>query len=152
MADDAAAPRAAPLSILRHPVYSMLLPVPIVCFLGALLTDLAYSCSGGNLLWLNFSSWLIAVGLLFGVIAGLASLIELIRGAALVRSGLGWGHHLLALAAWIVEFINALVHARDGWTAVVPAGLTLSAIGVVLSLISGWLWQSIRYRALGEAR
>jgi uncharacterized membrane protein len=55
------------------------------------------------------------------------------------------------LAAWIVELINALVHARDGWTAVVPLGLTLSVISVLLVLIGGWLWQSIRYRA-GEVR
>jgi uncharacterized membrane protein len=138
------------ISIVRHPIYTMLLPVPIVCFIGALLTDLVYTCSDGNLLWLDFSSWLIATGLLFGAIAGLVLLIDLIRGAA-VRRDIGWAHFLLLLAAWIVEFINALVHARDGWTAVVPVGLTLSVIGVLLVLLSGWLWQSIRYRAAGEA-
>jgi uncharacterized membrane protein len=51
----------------------------------------------------------------------------------------------------VVEVFNSLVHARDGWTAVVPAGLTLSAIATVLSLVAGWYWQSARY-AQGDIR
>jgi len=133
------------ISIERRPVYAMLLPIPIVCFVGNLLTDLAYMNSGGNLLWLNFSTWLNAAGLLFGAIAGLVLLIDTVRGSV------GWPAFILLLLAWLVEFINALVHARDGWTAVVPAGLILSIIGVLLVLISGWLWQSVRYRVV-EAR
>ena len=150
MAETVAGRSTRPSSIARHPIYSMLLPVPVVCFLGALLTDFAYQGSGGNLIWVNFSSWLIAAGLVFGAIAGAVLLIDLARSADL-RAGLGWWHFLLLLAAWIVELINSLVHARDGWTAVVPDGLVLSIIGVILILIAGWLWQSIRYRG-GEVR
>ena len=57
-----------------HPVYSALFPVPVVCFLGTLLTDFAYAKSGGNLLWLAFSSWLLLAGLLVGVTAALVLL------------------------------------------------------------------------------
>src|SRR3982750_3485851 len=99
MAESAAAPRRRPVAIVRHPIYSMLLPVPVVCFIGALLTDLSYVNSGGG--------------------GGLA--------------------FLLLVAAWIVELINAFAHARDGWTAVVPLGLTLSIIGTLLILVAGWL-------------
>jgi uncharacterized membrane protein len=130
--------RARPIAIARHPLYALFLPVPIVCFIGALITDLSYLNSGGNLLWLNFSSWLLAAGLLFGAIAGLFLLIDVIRG---VR-GLGLWGFLLLLAAWIVELINSFVHARDGWTAVAGTGLILSIVGVVLVLIAGWLWRS----------
>ena len=52
----------------------------------------------------------------------------------------------LLFAAWVVELITALVHTRDGWTAVVPTGLMLSLTAVILALASGWLWQSARYR------
>lgn len=140
--DEAVARRTVrPISIARHPIYAMLLPIPIVCFIGALLTDLAYQGSGGNLTWLNFSSWLIAAGLFFGGIAAVVLLIDLVRFRG------GWIQFVLLLAAWIVELINSFIHARDGWTAVVPLGLTLSVIGVVLILIAGWLWQSVRYGA-----
>lgn len=144
MAEAVARPEPRTIAIAGHPIYSMILPVPVICFLGALITDLAYQGSGGNLLWVNFSSWLIATGLLFGAVAGIVLLIDLARSREL-RGGLGWGHFLAALAAWIVELINALVHARDGWTAVVPTGIILSVVGAVLILVSGWLWQSIRY-------
>jgi uncharacterized membrane protein len=146
MAETVARRSERPIAIARHPIYSMLLPVPVVCFIGALITDLCYQGSGGNLIWVNFSSWLIAAGLFFGAIAGVVLLIDLIRGAAR-GTGLGWWHFGLLLAAWIVELINSFVHARDGWTAVVPDGLVLSIVAVLLVLVSGWLWQSIRYRS-----
>ncbi|MEO7366076.1 MAG: DUF2231 domain-containing protein [Sphingomicrobium sp.] len=133
MADAGARGARRPMAIVGRPISSLLLPIPIVCFVGGLLTDLAYRGSGGNLLWLDFSSWLIAAGLVFGAIAGLALLIDAARGAA------GWIAFGLLLAAWVVEVVNSLVHARDGWTAVVPLGLTLSAVAVVLILIGGWL-------------
>jgi uncharacterized membrane protein len=134
------APGLRPISIARRPLTAMLLPVPIVCFIGNLLTDLSYLGSAGNLVWLNFSTWLNAAGLLFGAIAAVVLFIDTLR------SSIGWGAFLFLAAAWIIEFINALVHARDGWTAVAGLGLILSIVGVLLILVSGWLWQSIRYR------
>ena len=136
------APSVRPISVVGRPIAGILLPVPIVCFIAALITDLTYSGSGGNLLWANFSTWLLAAGLLFGAIAGLVLLTDAIRG-------IGWGPFLLLLAAWIVELVNSLIHARDGWTAVVPLGIVLSVIGVVLIFAAGWRWQSIRYRGQG---
>ena len=132
------------VGIAGHPYSALFLPVPIVCFTGALLTDIAYVNSEGNLLWLNFSSWLLAAGMVFAVIAGIMMLIDLARLPQL-RTNLGWGSFGLLAAAGIVEFINNLIHARDGWTAVVPAGLILSAIGAILIMSHGWLWHESRY-------
>jgi uncharacterized membrane protein len=128
-----------------HRIYAILLPIPILCFVGALLTDGTYQYSDGNLLWVNFSSWLLATGLLFGAIAGIVLLVSVAVDATL-RSGPTWGHLGLLFVAWVVELMNAFVHTRDGWTAVIPTGLILSVIAVVLALASGWLWQSARYR------
>src|SRR4051794_22517389 len=111
MANEAAAPRAAPLSILRHPIYGMLLPVPVVCFIGTLLTDLVYLKSGGNLIWLAFSSWLLLVGLLFGAIAALVLLIDFIRSPA-IRGGTGWLHLLVFYAALLIELFSVFIHER----------------------------------------
>jgi uncharacterized membrane protein len=139
MPETVAGRRRTPISIDRRPVAAMLLPIPIVCFIGNLLTDISYLNSGGNLTWLNFSTWLNAAGLFFGAIVAVMLLVESVRGSV------GWGAFAFLLAALIVEFFNALIHARDGWTAVSGAGLILSIIGVVLILVSGWLWQSARY-------
>ena len=122
----------------RHPIYSALFPVPVVCFLGVVLTDFAYVQSGGNLLWLAFASWLLLAGLLVGAIAALVLLIDVIRDP-LMRSLFGWAHLLLFYAALLVELLNIFIHERDGWTAVVPVGMALSIIGAVAILIAGWL-------------
>jgi uncharacterized membrane protein len=142
--ENAPARRAAgPIAIGDHPIYPMLLPVPIVGFTGAILTDLAYR-STAQMLWQNFSVWLITGGLVVGAIAAIVLLIDFLSRGAVRRSTAGRIHALLFAAALIAELFNAFVHSRDGWTAVVPAGLTLSIVGTLLILISGWLWQSAR--------
>jgi uncharacterized membrane protein len=132
------------VGIAGHPYSALFLPVPIVCFTGAFLTDVAYSNSGGNLLWVNFSSWLLVAGLVFGAIAALLMLIDLARLPQL-RSTLGWGALALLIVALVVELINSFIHARDGWTAVVPLGMILSAVGAVVIMSHGWLWHESRY-------
>lgn len=127
-----------PVAIAAHPVYAMLLPVPIVCFLGVLLTDIAYLQSGGNLVWLDFSSWLLLAGLLVGAVAAVILAIDFVRSRG-ARAGRGWAHLLFFYGALLVELLSMFVHQRDGWTAVAGLGLLLSIVGALLVLIAGWL-------------
>lgn len=131
-------------AITPHPIVLMLLAIPLTCFVGALLTDLSYLNSGGNLTWLNFSSWLLASGLVFGGVAGLALLITAIRDRG------SWISFGLLVAAWIVELLNSFVHARDGWTAVSGTGLILSIIGSILVLASAGAAALRRERVRGD--
>ncbi len=130
---DIAAPMESGVARATAPIYLTLFPIPIVCFVAAMATDFAYS-RGAALMWLNFSEWLIAAGLAFGALAALALLVEFIARPALRRGRKGWTHTALFYGALVVELFNALVHTSDGWTAVVPAGITLSIIGAVLGL------------------
>jgi uncharacterized membrane protein len=114
-------------------LYLLLFPIPVVCFIGALATDLAYSRSA-YLMWLHFSEWLIAAGLAFGALAALVLLVEFLARPAIRRGGIGWAHLVLFYGALVVELINALYHTIDGWTAVVPTGMTLSIVGAILAL------------------
>ena len=138
MAESQVRPSARAIAIARHPVYALLLPVPVVCFVGTLLTDTSYVQSGGNLIWLAFSSWLLLAGLLFGALAAIILLIDFIRSPAM-RTAAGWGHFVLFYVALLVELLSVFIHERDGWTAVVPLGLWLSIAGAVLILIAAWL-------------
>jgi len=113
-------------------IYLLLFPIPVVCFIGALLTDIAYS-AGAFLMWLHFSEWLIAAGLVFGALAALALLIEFFANRA-IRTTVGWAHLVLFYGALVVELFNAFHHSIDGWTAVAPTGMTLSIIGAILAL------------------
>ncbi|UYY58164.1 DUF2231 domain-containing protein [Sphingomonas sp. S2-65] len=126
-----------------HPLYPALFPIPIICFFGALITDLAYIASA-EMMWLDFSSWLLLAGLIGGGVAGALLVVELIR--AHDRRAL-LPHFLFLLAAWVIEVFNSFIHARDGWTAVVPTGLSLSIVAAVLGLLAGWFWQSAYHRS-----
>src|SRR5215467_12882708 len=115
------------------PIYLLLFPIPMVCFIGALLTDIAYSASA-FLMWLHFSEWLIAAGLALGALAALVLLVEFFSSRAIRTGPFGWGHLVLFYVALIVELFNAFVHTEDGWTAVAPTGMALSIIGTILSV------------------
>ncbi len=67
-----------------HPIHPMLVPFPIACFVGALVTDIAYWATA-EMQWANFSAWLLFAGLIMGCLAAIAGLIDflssrLIRG------------------------------------------------------------------------
>jgi uncharacterized membrane protein len=124
--------RVGPVASFTGPIYLLLFPIPVVCFLGALITDFVYS-STAVIEWLAFSEWLLAAGLFFGLFAAIALLIEFIASEP-VRAIVGWAHLILFYAALLVELVNSFHHTIDGWTAVVPTGLILSIIGSVLAL------------------
>ncbi|WP_046867423.1 DUF2231 domain-containing protein [Microvirga massiliensis] len=128
---------AGPLRPL-HPLHAILLAFPFPLFLGALVSDLAYWASF-HVQWANFSSWLIAGGLLVGALALLWALVNLFRrGAAKGRPAL---YFVVLLAMWVLGFVNALVHAKDAW-ATMPAGLYLSAFVALLALVAAWIGYS----------
>lgn len=98
-------------------------------FLGALLSDWAYS-SSFQPQWINFASWLIAGALVLAGMALLLALVDVLR-----RRG-NLAYLLLLLATFVLGFINALVHARDAW-ATMPTGIALSAAVAVLAAVAG---------------
>ena len=118
-----------------HPLNAVLLAGALALFLGALLSDIAYFRSY-EIQWNNFSSWLLAGGLVVGAFAFLAAIVELFRNRWRVWPTLVYA--VLVLATWILAFIDELVHAKDAW-ATMPAGLVLSVIVVVLCCVALWI-------------
>jgi uncharacterized membrane protein len=125
----------------RPPLHPTLMWVPATCFVGTLLTDLAYFGSA-EMMWADFSAWLVTAGVILGwlaCIAGIADLIGRRYGRAPVP---GWAYALGIGVVMIVATLNMLVHTRDAWTSVVPWGLALSAVTVVLLFFTtaiGWI-------------
>ncbi len=125
-----------------HPILRALAAFPIALFTGALLTDLAY-LDTANVLWVNFSAWLLAFGMAMGIVAALAAILawmtgRLRRGVALEARRPVWPLAIGSLVVLVVAFVNNLVHSRDAWTAVVPEGIVLSAITVLLIIATIW--------------
>ncbi|WP_423836626.1 DUF2231 domain-containing protein [Stutzerimonas stutzeri] len=136
-------------SISRHvpnPLHATLLAGTVPLFLGAMLSDIAYYRTY-EIQWSNFSSWLIAGGLVFCGLAILFALVNLAR--ATEKKGRPLVYLLLLLATWVLGFINALQHAKDAWAAM-PSGLVLSVIVTVLACVATWIGLT-NLRAGGEA-
>jgi len=131
--------------IAQHPLHPMLVPVPIVCFIGALLTDIMY-CVTAEMMWADFSAWLLVVGVVIGVLAAIAGLIDLLSSRVIRSLTPAWPHALGNVAVLLLAFFNALIHTRDAWTSVVPTGLILSIITVLILPVTGWLGWAMVYR------
>lgn len=117
-----------------NPLHAVLLAGSIPLFLGAALSDYAYSTSY-HIQWSTFASWLIAGGLVFTGFALIAAIIRLFGKRRSRKRSLVY--FCLLLATWIVGFINALIHAQDAW-AMMPTGFILSMIVTVLACAATW--------------
>ncbi|MGH8216278.1 MAG: DUF2231 domain-containing protein [Rhodanobacteraceae bacterium] len=123
------------------PVNTVLVAGATSLFAGALLSDIAYFRSY-EIQWNNFSSWLLAGGLLVAAFAFLWSIVGLFRTRWRIWPAVAYT--VLLLATWILGFIDALVHAKDAWASM-PGGLVLSAIVVVLACVSlAFAWAGLR--------
>src|SRR3954465_13617444 len=112
-----------------RPIHRMLVSFSVAYFVGALVTDLAY-WQMPDVMWERFSIWLIAAGLIVAGLATIAYVIDLAGGRRIDRPA--WPRMVGYALAVLLALTNAFVHSRDGYTAVLPTGLTLSALVVVV--------------------
>lgn len=98
------------------------------------------------MMWADFSSWLLVVGVIGGVLAAIAGLTDFLTNRRIRAQAPAWPHMLGNLLILVLSFFNMLIHTRDAWTSVVPTGLILSIIVVLILPITGWLGWDLSYR------
>ncbi|MFL9675688.1 DUF2231 domain-containing protein [Pseudomonas marginalis] len=116
------------------PLHATLLAGTVPLFLGALLSDIAYTQTY-QIQWANFASWLIAGALVFCGLAFLFALVNLLRAER--KAGQPTRYVLLLLATWVLGLVNAFQHAKDAYASM-PAGLIISAVVLLLTLAATW--------------
>jgi uncharacterized membrane protein len=131
--------------IAGHPLHPMLVPIPIACFVGTFLTDLAYWRTA-NLQWAVMSSWMLTVGLIVALFAVIAGLIDFLGDARIRNLRALWIHAVGNALVLILSLFNVFIHSRDGYTSVVPTGLILSTLVVLILLVTGWNGWAMVYR------
>jgi uncharacterized membrane protein len=112
----------------------MLMSFSAAYFVGALATDLVY-WQMPDVLWERFSIWLIMAGLVMAGLAVFAYVIKTLAGRGRVDRT-AWPRGVGYAVALCLAVINAFVHSRDGYTAVVPTGLMLSGSVVAVLLLT----------------
>jgi uncharacterized membrane protein len=128
----------------RVPVFPIPLAFAVSCLIGGLATDIMYARTA-NVMWGDFSTWLVTVGALVGWLSLLVAIIELIA----VRRVFGfpvWPVVIGYIVALLLATLNMFVHTRDAWTSVMPWGLVLSAVVAVILLVAGGFWRATRLR------
>src|SRR5882757_7023348 len=126
-----------------RPIHSMLASFSAAYFAGALVTDLVY-WQMPDVLWERFSIWLIAAGLIMAGLATVAYVIDLAGRRRINRPA--WPRAIGYGLAVLLAVTNAFLHSRDGYTAVVPTGLMLSALVVVVLVLTALVARALTNR------
>jgi uncharacterized membrane protein len=126
-----------------RPIHKILVSFSAAYFVGAFITDFVY-WRDPDVLWERFSIWLIVAGLVVAGLAVIAYVIDLASGRQIDRPA--WPGVVGYAVAILLSLVNAFVHSRDAYTAVVPTGLTLSALVVVVLLLTSWAGTALANR------
>lgn len=132
-----------------RPLHPLFVGLGGALLMAALFTDSMY-VSNALIQWANFSAWLITGGLVLALIAALVLVLDFVLGRA---GPISWPDFGLLAAAAILSILNAFIHTRDGWTSVVPSGITVSAVVAILLLVvglRGWCVTGLKAPARGE--
>ena len=130
--------------IAGHPIHPMLIPFPIVCFVGTFVTDVVYS-RNHDAGWATASHWLLGVGLAMAALAAVTGLTDYL-GDSRVRGLSDALKHMLAnVTAVVLELVNLVLRLRSD-DFIDSTGVYISGIAVLLLLYSGWKGGDLVYR------
>lgn len=130
-------PAPSTVALGRHPLHPSLAHFPIALLTAAFAADLLYWRTGSPD-WASFSFWLILAGLLIGLPAFLAGLVDFLTIPRARQTPAGWLHFLTADLALFLSTFNLAARLDDRQGAVLFAGLALSAAVTLLLLAAGY--------------
>lgn len=129
-----------------HPLHPMIVPFPIVFFISALATDLAYLNSGASG-WATASMWFLGAGITMALLAAVLGLTDLLGDRRVRSLRQAWIHGLGNVALVALAAVSFYLRATTGAEeAIAPTGLTLSFVTVLGLLVTGWLGGELVYR------
>ncbi|MGI9115445.1 MAG: DUF2231 domain-containing protein [Chthoniobacterales bacterium] len=136
---------AGKINFLGHPAHPMVITFPLGLLPVAVLFDIIYLCTGHGH-WADFSFWLIAVGVLGGLLAavfGIADWIGLESGTRAKRIGLLHGLiNVVVVALFAVSwFMRKPMPTAPSLTAIV-----LGIVALLFALFAAWLGGELVYR------
>lgn len=145
-AKDPVSPVAGPYG---HPFHPILVTVPIGAWISALVFDIASRVtSSGNQSLVEGAYWLILIGIIGAAVAAIFGLMDLLtipRRTRAFASGLThMALNVVVLALFIANFIWR--HGDYDTSAKVRVGqLVLSAVGIAILAVSGWIGGMLTY-------
>jgi uncharacterized membrane protein len=121
-----------------HAIHPILIVYPLGLLSAAVIFDVIYLVTG-NPTWTTVSFWMIAAGIIGGLLAAVFGLIDFLAITSGTRAKrIGLLHGLINLGV-VILFIASWVLRRDTPEVPSTAALALSFIGVGAALLGGWL-------------
>jgi uncharacterized membrane protein len=133
------------VAIAGHPLHPLSVIFPIAFLAGALVTDLVYLFFGDSF-WARASFWLIAAGLVTGILAAIVGMSDFIKIERVRKRKAGWLHLILNVTLLVLTAINLSLRWDNHIGGLLPWGLILSLIVGSLASLSGWFGAELSYR------
>lgn len=130
--------------IAGHPIHPMLVPFPIVGFIGAFGADVMFATSGEPG-WATASRWLLALGIAFAALAAVAGLTDYLGSERIRRLTDAFKHMLANVTAVVLEVANLFLRLNND-DFIRSTGLYISGLVVLILLYSGWKGGELVYR------
>jgi len=127
-----------------HPIHPMLIPFPIVCFIGTLVTDIVF-LNNHNPGWATASRYLLGVGIVMAALAAVAGLTDFMGDDRIRGAGDAVKHMLANVTAVVLEIVNFVLRLNSD-DAIAKVGIYLSVIVVLILVYSGWKGGDLVFR------
>jgi len=127
-----------------HPIHPMLVPFPIVCFIGALVTDIVF-LNNHDAGWATASRYLLGIGIVMGLLAAVAGLTDFMGSERIRSMGDAVKHMLANVTAVVLSIVNFFVRLGND-SAISGIGIILSAVVVLILIYSGWKGGDLVFR------
>ena len=124
--------------LLGHYIHPMLIVFPLGLFVTAIVFDVIHFITGTPT-WAVVSYWMIAAGIIGGLVAAVFGLLDWLglKSASRARSVCAW--HGVGNVLVVLLFAMSCFMRRDNPSNPSPAAFVLVLIGGGLGLVTGWL-------------
>jgi len=115
----------------------MLIPFPIAFLVATFVCDLIFWRTG-NSAWSTASLYLLGAALVMAALAAAAGLMDFFGDERIRQMSSAWHHMIGNVVAVVLSIVNWYWRYTGGDAAVIPWGLTISTVGVLILLYTGW--------------
>lgn len=133
------------INIAGHPIHPIIVIFPVAFLVGAAGSDIGYWLTSDPF-WARASLWLIGVGFVSGILAGITGFLDFSRIKRVRDRSAGWLHMAGNIVALVLSLINWVMRFGDPIAPIFPIGITISIIVATLLGISGWFGGELTFR------
>jgi uncharacterized membrane protein len=134
-----------PASIAGHPIHPMLVPIAIGGFILSFVFDVVRLASGSPEPWASAAYCTMIGGIVGALCAAIPGFIDLLSLPAGTTRKVGLTHMTINLTVVVLFIVNAWMRHLE--PAVTGTPILLSAVGLGLLVVSGWLGGKMVYEA-----